>query len=108
MFDYIPSKNLGLNYDPSHFIWQQMDYIKPLYEFKDRIHHLHFKDIKLYKEKLDDVGIMAYLLNYMAPKLSGLGDVDWGKFASALYDIGYDGPDCIEIEDTAFDGSQEC
>ncbi|MDO4321400.1 MAG: sugar phosphate isomerase/epimerase [Lachnospiraceae bacterium] len=107
MFDEIPSKNLGLNYDPSHFIWQQMDYIKPLYEFKDRIYHLHFKDIKLYKEKLADVGIMAYPLNYMSPKLPGLGDVDWGKFASALYDIGYDGPACVEIEDTAFEGSQK-
>lgn len=107
MFELIPSSNFGLNYDPSHFVWQQMDYIKPIYEFRDRIFHVHFKDIKLYKEKLDQVGIMATPLEYMAPKLPGLGDVDWGKFVSALTDIGYKGPACIEVEDKAFEGSLE-
>lgn len=99
--------NLGINYDPSHFIWQQIDYIKPLYEFKDKIFHVHFKDIKLYKDRLDDVGIMAYPLEYMSPKLPGLGDVDWGKYVSALTDIGYDSFACVEVEDKAFEGSKE-
>ncbi len=107
MFAIIPSPNFGINYDPSHFVWQMMDYIRPLYEFKDRIFHVHFKDIKLYPEKLNDVGIMAYPLEYMAPKLPGLGDVDWGRFVSALTDIGYDGYACIEVEDRAFEGSRE-
>ena len=107
MFEIIPSPNFGINYDPSHFIWQQMDYIKPLYEFKDRIYHVHFKDIKLYREKLDDVGIMAYPLQYMSPKLPGLGDVDWGKYVSALTDIGYSGYACVEVEDKAFEGCRE-
>ncbi|MFV0352024.1 MAG: sugar phosphate isomerase/epimerase family protein [Oscillospiraceae bacterium] len=107
MFEIIPSKNLGINYDPSHFIWQQMDYVKPLYEFKDRIFHVHYKDIKMLKDKLDDYGVMAYPLQYMIPKLPGLGDVDWGKYVSALTDIGYDGFTCIEIEDKAFEGSRE-
>ena len=105
MFECIPSKNFGLNYDPSHFVWLGMDYIKPLYEFKDKIYHLHFKDIKLYRDHLNDVGIMSYPLSYMAPKLPGLGDIDWSAFISALYDISFDGPACIEIEDTAFEGS---
>lgn len=107
MFEIIPSKNLGINYDPSHFIWQQMDYVKPLYEFKDRIFHVHYKDIKMLKDKLDDYGVMAYPLQYMIPKLPGLGDVDWGKYVSALTDIGYNGFTCIEIEDKAFEGSRE-
>ena len=107
MFEIIPSPNFGINYDPSHFIWQQMDYIKPLYEFKDRIYHVHFKDIKLYREKLNDVGIMAYPLQYMSPKLPGLGDVDWGKYVSALTDIGYSGYACVEVEDKAFEGTRE-
>jgi sugar phosphate isomerase/epimerase len=64
MFAEIPSPNFGLNYDPSHFVWQQMDYIRPLYEFKDKIFHVHFKDIKVYKEKLDQVGTMATPLEY--------------------------------------------
>ena len=80
-----------------------MDYVKPLYEFRDKIFHVHFKDVKLYREKLDANGIMAYPLDYMAPKLPGLGDIDWGVFVSALTDIRYDGYACIEIEDKAFE-----
>ena len=52
MFDCFPTPLFGLNFDPSHFIWQQMDYIQPLYDFKDRLHHIHLKDVKLYKNKL--------------------------------------------------------
>lgn len=107
VFQILPSENLGINYDPSHFVWQMMDYLAPIYEFKDKIFHVHYKDIKLYPDKLAQVGIMAYPLEFMAPKLPGLGDVNWGKFVSALTDIGYDGFTCIEVEDRAFEGSQE-
>lgn len=107
MFEAIPSDYFGLNFDPSHFVWQMMDYIKPIYEFKDKIFHVHYKDIKIYKDRLDDVGIMAYPLEFMSPKLPGLGDVDWGKYVSALTDIGYNGYTCIEVEDRAFESSQE-
>lgn len=107
VFELVPSEYLGLNFDPSHFVWQMMDYLKPLYEFKDKIFHIHYKDIKLYKERLDNVGIMAYPLDFMAPKLPGLGDVDWAKFVSALTDTGYDGYTCIEVEDRAFEDSKE-
>ena len=107
LFDIIPSRNFGINYDPSHFVWQMMDYIQPIYEFKDKIFHVHYKDIKLFPEKLRQVGTMAYPLDYMSPKLPGLGDVDWGRYVSALTDIGYDGYTCIEVEDRSFEGSRE-
>lgn len=107
VFDILDSEYLGLNYDPSHFIWRLMDYIQPIYQFKDKIFHVHYKDIKLYEDKLKQYGTMAYPLQYMSPKLPGLGDVDWGKYVSALTDIGYDGYTCIEVEDKAFEGSQE-
>ncbi|MBQ8663757.1 MAG: sugar phosphate isomerase/epimerase [Eubacterium sp.] len=107
IFEILPSDNLGLNYDPSHFVWQMMDYIAPIYEFKDKIFHVHYKDIKLYTDKLKRVGVMAYPLDFMSPKLPGLGDVDWAKYVSALTDIGYDGYTCLEIEDKAFEGSRE-
>ena len=107
MFELLPSDNFGINYDPSHFVWQQIDYVKPIYEFKDKIFHVHCKDIKVYPDKLNDVGIMAYPLEYMSPKLPGFGDVDWGRFLSALTDIDYDGPTCIEFEDKAFEGSKK-
>ena len=107
VFDLLPSKNLGLNYDPSHFVWQMIDYIQPIYTFRDKIFHVHYKDIKLYRDRLDQVGIMAYPLEFMSPKLPGLGDVDWGTYVSALTDIGYDGPTCIEVEDKAFESCRE-
>ncbi len=107
IFEILDSSYLGINYDPSHFVWQMMDYIKPIYQFRDKIFHVHYKDIKLYPDKLAGCGIMAYPLEFMSPKLPGLGDVDWGKYVSALTDIGYDGYTCIEVEDKAFEGSQE-
>ncbi|WEL46714.1 sugar phosphate isomerase/epimerase [Enterococcus casseliflavus] len=107
VFQLLDSEYLGLNYDPSHFVWQQIDYIQPLYEFKEKIFHVHYKDIQVYQEKLNDVGTMAVPLSYMSPKLPGLGDVDWGKYVSALTDIGFDGYSCIEIEDKAFENSYE-
>lgn len=107
IFRILPSENLGINYDPSHFVWQHIDYVKPIYEFADKIFHVHFKDIKLFHDKLDDVGIMAYPLEFMSPKLPGLGDVNWGRYVSALTDIGYDGCACVEVEDKAFEGSRE-
>ena len=107
MFEIIKSDNIGINYDPSHFIWQHIDYVKPIYEFGNKIFHVHFKDIKLYKDRLDDVGIMAYPLEYMSPKLPGHGDVDWGKYVSALTDVGFDGFACVEVEDKAFEASKE-
>jgi len=107
VFEILPSDNFGINYDPSHFVWQMIDYIKPIYEFKDKIFHVHYKDIKLYPDKLQEVGIMGYPLDFMSPKIPGYGDVDWGKYVSALTDIGYDGYTCIEVEDKYFEGSQE-
>jgi sugar phosphate isomerase/epimerase len=105
MFDIIPSDHFGLNFDPSHFVWQMMDYIEPIYEFKDKLFHIHFKDAKILRHRLNEVGIMAYPLAYMSPKLPGYGDVDWGKFVSALTDVGYEGFACIEVEDRSFEGS---
>jgi sugar phosphate isomerase/epimerase len=105
MFEEIPSDNFGLNYDPSHLVWQFIDYIKPIYEFKDRIFHVHIKDAKVLRDKLNDVGILATPLSFHRPKLPGLGDVDWGKFFSALTDIGYDGAACLEVEDRSYEGS---
>ena len=107
MFKIIPSLAFGLNYDPSHIVLMQMNEVKPIYEFKNKIFHIHLKDVKLDRYKLDRVGIMAYPLEYHTPKIPGLGDVDWRGFFSALTSIGYRGPICIEVEDKAFEKSPE-
>jgi len=105
MFEIIPSPNFGLNYDPSHLVWQMMDPIAPIYEFKDRIVHAHIKDAKVRRDLLKDVGIMATPLEYHTPKLPGLGEVDWGAYFSALTDIGFNGAACVEVEDRAYEDS---
>jgi sugar phosphate isomerase/epimerase len=105
MFEAIPSPNLGLNYDPSHLAWLMIDYLRPLWEFGERIYHVHAKDVRVDRHHLDEVGILATPLEFHTPKLPGLGEIDWGRFFSVLSDVGYDGPVCIEVEDRAYEGS---
>ncbi len=107
MFKRIPSDCLGLNYDPSHPYLIMADYIQPLYDFKDKIFHVHFKDIKIYTDKLNEYGAFSYPALWHSPKLPGLGGVDFAAFCSALNDIRYTGPACIEVEDRAYEGSLE-
>ena len=84
-----------------------MDPIAPLRDFAERIFHVHAKDVRVDRRRLDDVGILAHPLEFHEPKLPGLGDVDWGRFFSVLTSSGYDGPVCIEVEDRAYEGSLE-
>ncbi len=107
MFDDIPSASFGLNYDPSHMTWQMMDYLAPMREFSDKLFHIHAKDARLDREKLNNVGIMAFPNEFHTPKLPGMGDVNWGRFFSVLTDVGYDGPVCVEVEDRAYEGTLE-
>lgn len=107
IFEAIPSRYFGLNYDPSHLIWQMIDYSKPVFEFRDKIFHVHIKDAKILWDRINEVGLLTTPLNFHTPKLPGLGDIDWGRFFSALYETGYNGSACIEVEDKAFEGSLE-
>ncbi len=107
MFNDIPSPNFGLNFDPSHLVWLQMDYLAPIREFASRIFHVHAKDVRVDKHLLNDWGILGYPKHYHTPKLPGMGDVDWGQFFSVLGDAGYRGPVCVEVEDRVFEGSVE-
>ena len=107
MFEEIPDANFGLNYDPSHMIWQQMDEVRPIEEFAPRLFHVHAKDVRLDRRRLDEVGILAVPLAYHTPKLPGLGDVRWGALFAALTDVGYRGAVCVEVEDRAYEGSLE-
>jgi sugar phosphate isomerase/epimerase len=105
MFADIPSPAFGLNFDPSHLIWLQMDYLAPLGEFRDRLVHVHAKDARIDRAALDANGVLSYPKLWHTPKLPGMGDVLWGAFLGALADAGYDGHVAIEVEDRAFEGS---
>jgi sugar phosphate isomerase/epimerase len=107
MFRRISSPNFGLNYDPSHAVWQFMDSPRHIREFAQRIFHVHAKDARILRERLGEVGILATPLEFHQPKLPGLGDVPWPEFFAALTDIGYHGAVCIEVEDRAYERTLE-
>ncbi len=102
MFSDISSASFGLNYDPSHFALQFMDPILPLREFKDKLFHVHAKDVKIDHVKLNEVGVFAEPLKWHQPRIPGYGEIDWAQFMGALMAVGYDGPLCIEVEDDTF------
>jgi sugar phosphate isomerase/epimerase len=103
LFSDFPDTPLGLNFDPSHTIWQFIDSSRCIREFGSKIVHVHAKDTRIDYEKLHQVGILG--LGWQIPKLPGLGDVNWGTFFGALTEVGYTGAVCIEVEDRAFEGS---
>jgi sugar phosphate isomerase/epimerase len=107
MFEIVPDPNFGLNFDPSHLIWQFIDIPRAITEFGDRILHVHAKDVEVRRDGLYDWGVMSTGVGWQVPRLCGLGDVNWNKFFGALYATGYDKVVSIEHEDRGFEGSVE-
>ena len=101
-FNDIDSPSFGLNYDPSHFILQDMDPLSPLAEFKSKLFHVHAKDVKINRAALNQVGRFDFPLNWHQPRIPGYGDINWAAFMAELMRIGYTGPLCIEVEDDTF------
>ncbi len=102
MFSDLPSPSFGLNYDPSHFVLQHMDPASPLKEFQDKLFHFHAKDVKIRRDRMNEVGVFAHPLEWHQPRIPGYGEMDWGRFLSALMETTYRGPVCIEVEDDTF------
>ena len=109
MFEAIPSAHFGLNIDPSHLVMTHIDPIGPIYDFADRIFHAHAKDMKIDAGRLNQFGSLecAHIAEWGIAKIPGLGDIDWNRWVSALTDIRYDGPVCVEVEDEAFTDTLE-
>lgn len=107
MWEIIPDQHFGLNLDPSHLILQMIDEVRVVRDFKERIFHVHAKDLAIDREGLYQNGVLSQGMGWQIPRLPGLGDVDWGKFLSALYQVGYDYVISIEHEDRAFEKTEE-
>jgi len=99
--------DVGMNYDPSHLVWQMIDGGRFIREFGARMMHVHAKDLLIDRDGLYERGIMSAGIGWQIPRMPGLGEVDWNVFFSALYRAGYDGPVVIEHEDRQFEGSDE-
>jgi sugar phosphate isomerase/epimerase len=107
MFEIIPDANFGLNFDPSHLIWQMIEVPRAVYEFGARIFHVHAKDLRIDREQLYQRGILSAGMGWQIPRLPGFGEVKWHEFFSALSAVGYDYAVCIEHEDRAFEQTEE-
>jgi sugar phosphate isomerase/epimerase len=107
MFETIPSASFGLNLDPSHLVWLQIDYERVVYDYADRILHVHAKDLEIRREGLYRHGTVSLGMGWQVPRLPGLGEVRWDRFVAALYAVGYDYVVSIEHEDRRFEGDEE-
>ena len=114
VFEY--RETLGINFDPSHLIWQGMDPAMFLYDFADRVYHVHIKDAAVNLNGRNGilgshitVGDPRRGWNFVSP---GHGDVDFDKIIRILNVKGYDGPLSIEWEDSGMDrifgGTEAC
>jgi sugar phosphate isomerase/epimerase len=110
IFEICPSPNLGICYDPSHFARIQIDYIRLLHEFGDRVRHVHLKDTEIIAEKLYESGILgeSFGNTYVCGEgwwrytIPGEGVVDWCQVIRRLEELGYDGVLSVELEDHHF------
>jgi sugar phosphate isomerase/epimerase len=107
MFEIIPDVNFGLNLDPSHLIWQMIDPQRMVREFRERLFHVHAKDLRIDREGLYENGVLSLGMGWQVPVIPGFGDVDWAKFIGALYAVGYNYVISIEHEDRAFEKTEE-
>ena len=107
MFEIVPDDNFGLNLDPSHLVWQMIDYVRVVRDFAPRIFHVHAKDMEIDRDGLYEQGVMSLGLGWQVPRLPGLGEVRWDRFIAALYAIGYEWVVSIEHEDRKFEGDVE-
>jgi sugar phosphate isomerase/epimerase len=106
MWEIIPDPNFGLNLDPSHLVWQMIDYVRAVYDLGSRILHVHAKDMRIDRDQLYQRGVLSLGMGWQIPRLPGLGEVRWDQFISALYAVGYDYVVSIEHEDRAFEKTE--
>ena len=107
LFGIVDSPSFGLNLDPSHLVWLQVDYERVVRDYADRIFHVHAKDMEIDRDGLYRHGTISSGIGWQVPRLPGLGEVRWDRFIAALYREGYDYVVSIEHEDRAFEGTEE-
>ncbi len=99
MLEAIPSPALGLNLDPSHLVWLQVDYERAVRDYGERIFHVHAKDTEIGRDELHRRSILSLGVGWPSGRIPGRGEIDWRRFVGALRDVGYDGVLSVEHED---------
>ncbi len=113
LFEEVP-EHLGLNFDPSHLYWLEIDYLRAARDYASKIYHVHAKDAELLPEGRYRFGVLGEQLGgnpwrsgWWRYRMPGKGGVDWGAFVGTLRDAGYDGAVSIEHEDPEYEGTEE-
>ena len=104
LFEAVPSKAVGLEFDPSHLVWQGADYVQVIHQFSDRLVYMHAKDTEVFEKQLAQVGMLGS--GWWRYRLPGFGKIDWDAIARALAEVGYRGGIIIEHEDPVFAGER--
>ena len=104
LFDAVPDKAIGLEYDPSHLVWLFVDYLKAARDFISRIYHVHAKDTEVFRDKLAKKSILGQ--GWWRYRLPGMGEVNWVELFRMLKDRGYKGGVVIEHEDPLYEGEK--
>jgi len=99
----ITPKNFGLNFDPSHLVWQNVDVELVVEEFSDRIFHTHAKDTQIHEETMKFAGVFGGGIYTF--RIPGKGGIYWKSYIAKLKEVGYDGVLSIEMEDPLYSGS---
>jgi sugar phosphate isomerase/epimerase len=101
IFDLVPSKRLGLEFDPSHLVRQYIDYVQAAWDFKERILSVHAKDTEIVEPVLQAVGIHGG--GWWRYRIPGQGLINWPKFINVLLQAKYSGGIAVEHEDPFWD-----
>ena len=104
IFEALPQENFGLNFDPSHLLWQRIDYLAAVGEFAGRIFHTHAKDLAIDDGKLRDVGVSGS--GWWRYTIPGTGRIAWGEYLGKLRETGFDGAVSIEHEDSTLGAAE--
>jgi sugar phosphate isomerase/epimerase len=105
LFEVMSSPRIGLNFDPSHLVWQGIDYLAAVDDFRDRIKIVQAKDAEVLNDVQRDEGMMS--LRWWRHRIPGEGSIDWPALISRLRQTGYDSVLSIEHEDPLYEGSEE-
>ena len=114
MFDAVPSNAIGLELDPSHLVWQGIDYIKAIKDYGNRLYAFHAKDTEMRSDGRNRHGVIGKQIGkesewdagWWRYRIPGFGDIDWKGVFNALYEVDYTGPMIIEHEDPVFGGDR--
>lgn len=110
MFNAVPSKTVGIEFDPSHLLWEQIDYLDMLRRYINRVYAFHAKDAEIMPEELKKYGIFGQQLGKTKPydmgwwryRIPGFGQIDFRAIFDILHQSGYAGNVVIEHEDPVF------